>query len=114
LNSLSPDKYKEYKIELDDIFLILDAINNQWKKNKTGNFKFILLLASFKLAIRAMPEKFVTIIFNNLFKGVDTIYQMGTFRQLADDKDFVGAKNFFRETVIRQIESGELFNLDTR
>lgn len=109
--TVTPIDFTEYKIELDDIFLILDAINNQWKKNKRENFKFIILLGSFKLAIRAMPEDFVIIIFNNLFKGIDTIYQMAGFRKLSKDGDFTGAKDFFRKTVIRQIESGELFNL---
>lgn len=109
----NPVDFKEYKIELDDIFLILDAIQEQWKKNRLANAKFLFLLASFKLALRAMPEKFITIIFNNLFKGVDVIYQMSAFRKLEKDGNFVGAKNFFRETVIAQIKSGELFNLES-
>jgi len=108
----TPIDFKEYKIELEDIFLILNAITDQWKKNRRENLKFLILMGSFKLALKAMPEKFVVIIFNNLFQGVNTIYELSAFRKLSEDKDFKGAKDFFRQTIIKKIESGELFNLE--
>lgn len=108
----TPEKFEEYEVDLDDVFLIIDAIHEKLSEHRMRNLKNIALLGSFKLGIRVMPEAFALTLFNNLFTGLNAVYQLAGFKKLSSDKDFKGAKDFFRNTVIQQIKSGKLFKFD--
>lgn len=108
----TPDNFEEYRVELEDVFLIIDAIQDKLSEHRLKNLKTITMLASFKLGIRIMPEDFAMKLFNNLFTGLNAIYQLAGFKKLSKDKDFGGAKDFFRNTVIEEIKSGKLFKFD--
>ncbi len=73
VTKFNPD---ELQLSKSDIFEMLDSISARFKKNKKGNYKFIISVESMKIGIRMMDEQTLSQIWTEIINGFnELLYQ---------------------------------------
>jgi len=66
----------ELQLTKSDIIEMLDSISERFKKNKKGNFKFIISVEAMKMGIRMMDDQTLTQIWTEIINGFnELLYQ---------------------------------------
>jgi len=66
----------ELQLSKNDIFEMLDSISARFKKNKKGNYKFIISVEAMKIGIRMMDEQTLSQIWTEIINGFnELLYQ---------------------------------------
>jgi hypothetical protein len=102
-------KNKKIPIKKKDIFLILNAMGDQWKKNRLKNADYILAINSIKLGMHIQSDRAVERIINDMVHAVNALQQLGAFSDLKNDESMDDRVEFFRDRLIAEIKSGEFF-----
>ncbi len=66
----------QLQLSKQDIFEMLDSISERFKKNKKGNYKFIISVEAMKIGIRMMDDQTLTQIWSEIINGFnELLYQ---------------------------------------
>jgi len=96
-------------IRKKDLFLILDAMSEQWKKSRWKNADYILAINSIKLGMHCQSDRAIEKIFGDMIHAVNALQQLGAFKELAEDENLDDRIEFFRDRLIQEIKSGKFF-----
>lgn len=76
LNKVVKFNPDELQLSKSDIIEMLDSISDRFKRNKKGNYKFIISVEAMKLGIRMMDSETLTQIWTEIINGFnELLYQ---------------------------------------
>jgi len=96
-------------IRKQDLFMILDAIAEQWKKSRLRNADYLLAINCMKMGMHMQSDRSIEKIFGDMIKAVNALQQLGAFKELAQDENLDDRIEFFRDKLIAEIKSGKFF-----
>lgn len=100
---------KKIPIRKKDLFLILNAMGDQWKKNRWKNADYILAINSIKMGMHMQSDRAIEKIFGDMIHAVSALQQLGAFTELKEDENLDKRIAFFRDRLIEEIKSGKFF-----
>lgn len=100
---------KKIIIRKKDLFLILDAMSEQWKKSRWKNADYLLAINSIKLGMHCQSDRAIEKIFGDMIHAVTALQQLGAFTELKEDESMDDKIEFFRDRLIEEIKSGKFF-----
>lgn len=96
-------------IRKQDLFMILNAMGDQWKKHRIRNADYLLAINSIKFGMHLQSDRAVEKIFSDMIHAVNALQQLGAFQELKDDESMDDRIGFFRDKLIDEIKSGKFF-----
>lgn len=90
--------------------MILDAMSDQWKKNRIKNADYIFAVSSIKMGMHIQSDRAVEKIFGDMIHAVNALEQLGAFTELQEDEHMDDRIKFFRDKLIEEIKSGNFFS----
>lgn len=109
LRSRQPLIDEKIPIRKKDLFLILNAMGDQWKKNRWKNADYILAINSIKMGMHMQSDRAIEKIFGDMIHAVTALQQLGAFTHLKNDESMDDRVEFFRDKLIQEIKSGKFF-----
>ena len=106
----NPDNFK---LEKEDLVLILKAIEDRWKGNFIKNGKYLFAAKAMKAGIMLTSDDVVSKVWSDVLTCVNAMMALNDLTQLSEDTGFTrGRKNVIcmRENLLEKIKSGELFD----
>jgi len=100
---------KKITIKKKDLFLILDAMSEQWKKSRWKNADYLLAINSIKLGMHMQTDRAIEKIFGDMIHAVTALQQLGAFTDLKNNESMDERVVFFRDRLIEEIKSGKFF-----
>ena len=90
-------------IRKKDLFMILDAIGEQWKKSRLKNADYLLALNAMKIGMHMQSNRSIEKIFGDMVRAINALQQMGAFKELAENENMDDRICFFRDRLIAEI-----------
>jgi len=107
----APIDLDKLALSKDQVIEVINAIIDYWKRAEGRNYSYILALYGIRTAVMAMNDDLLRIIWHQIVRAFMELYSLSEMKRLAGESP---SAQFFYETLLAKIRSGELFRPHAR